>query len=170
MKDIWKEKMNNLLERRKTAGHNKSGSNVSDYASHLSKVSIGMSVLDVGCGDMAIKKHIGEKLYVGIDAFPVNSFVVGMEIEQCAFPDKSFDTTFCFAVLDGLYDPPKALQHMARVTKKNIVFLTGIGIEPDQYHTYMITEQMLSDNLPGFKVGYKEWLQEKVLLIEYICE
>lgn len=181
-RDRWQQAMNNLMARRSrgTQGDSVEANIIRDYRSHLSKVSIGESVLDIGCGDMGIEKILrsghfklmgkagnGPK-YTGIDAFPISDAVIKMEVEQMDFPDDWYDTIICFAVLDGVCDLEKALAQMARVCKCNIVFLTGIGIEPDQYHTYKITEKILSDNLPGFKRGYSQYFTPNVALIEFI--
>lgn len=169
-KEIWQERMNNLMERRKiSTGGGRAYNIIGDYRRHLSMIRIGQSVLDVGCGSMAIKEFLSPSVeYTGIDAFPVNDHVVKMEIEECSFPDNSFDTIICFAVLDGLYDAKKAIDHMKRICRKNILFLTGINIPVDKFHTFKITESFLNSAMDGFSVGHKEYFGEKVLLIEYL--
>lgn len=167
---LWRERMNNLMERRATGttdSHHLEN-NIADYKSHISKITIGKTVLDVGCGSMALKQHMPKgTAYLGIDAFPISSEVVRMKIEDCYFNDNTFDTLFCFAVLDGCEDLSLALHHMKRICKGNILFLTGVNIEPDKYHTLKITEILLTEQMRPFKVGYREYLAEKVLLIEY---
>lgn len=166
---IWRERMGNLIERRKLITDNHHvDRRIADYHAHLSKIEIGEYVLDIGCGSMDIKKYLpAGKIYLGIDAFPVSNEVVKMKIEDCYFQDNSFDTLFCFAVLDGLQNLDNALQQMKRVCRKNMLFLTGVNIPPDKFHTLEITEDYLSEQMHPFKVGYKEFLSEKVLLIEY---
>ena len=167
---IWKERMSNLMERRKVKSDNHHlNSPVADYTSHLKKIKIGSRLLDVGCGDMKVRNMIpSHVVYLGIDAFPVSSEVVKMKIEECYFSDRSFDTIICFAVLDGMEDLDKAFFHLKRICNKNILILTGIDIPVDQYHTFTITEEMLFNYMKGWKTGIKKYLEEKVLLIEFI--
>lgn len=174
-REVWLRAMQNLMNRRAVGG-NRLGTQgdsiearkIRDYRGHLEKVFIGDSLLDVGCGDMSIARHLKDEVdYTGIDAFPVSPAVIKMEVEEMNFEDEAFDTVICFAVLDGVCDLEKALTQMARVCRKNIVFLTGIGIEPDQYHTYKITEHILVQNLPGFKLGYSEFFTHNVALLEF---
>lgn len=167
-KSIWQSAMDNLIERRKTFVKSNMYNPIGDYRLHLSKIEIGRSVLDVGCGSMAVKSMLPEGIeYVGIDAFPVNQDVFKMEIEDCSFEDNSFDTVICFAALDGLHDLGKALMHMKRICRKNILFLTGVNIEPDKFHTFKITEDYLIKSMEGFHIGYKEYFNKNVLLIEF---
>lgn len=162
----WSEAMKNLMDRRKSGIKSSSINNLSDYRSHLSKINIGDNVLDVGCGDMYVKSFIKGK-YTGIDPFPVNDFVIKMMVEELKFNDKTFDTVICFATLDGVMNKEKAIQEMKRVCKGNIYLLTGIGINPDKYHTFRIDEKDLIDSMKPFKVGYKEYLTKNVALIEF---
>jgi len=167
----WNAAMAALMARRKlrsTTGTHPPINKVSDCKSHLSKVHIGKTLLDVGCGSMSIRAMLPEGVhYTGIDAFPYNDEVTYMEIEYCTYPDTCFETLVCFAVLDGLHDLDKALFHMKRICKKNIVLLTGIGIEPDEFHTFKITEEYLSEQFKEWSVTYKEYLNDRVILIEY---
>jgi len=166
---LWHERVSNLMERRKSIRDDHHlESHIADYKCHISKISIGKTVLDVGCGSMEIKKHLSNDIaYLGIDAFPVSDEVVKMKIEDCYFKDNAFETVFCFAVLDGVEDLSLALHHIKRICSKNILILTGIGIEPDKYHTIKISEEYLIREMNGWKIGYRKYLQEKVLLIEF---
>jgi len=149
---------------------------VADYGRHLRAVDIGVNVLDVGCGEMALrdalKKHSQysgfQHQYTGIDAFPVSDEVVEMQIEECTFADKQFDTTICFAALDCLLDVSKALQQMKRVTSGNILILTGVGIEPDKFHTHKIEYSGLIEMMgPDWIVSMSNHLVPNVVLIEF---
>jgi hypothetical protein len=64
-------------------------------------------------------------------------------------------------------DFKKSIEQIKRVCNKNVLFLTGVGIEPDQYHTIKITEAMLIAEMKPFKVGLMEYLAPKILLIEF---
>lgn len=172
LKITWKEKMSNLMQRRKDRKGKtrlKSQEPISQYDLHVRKIEVGKKVLDVGCGSMIIKGFLPpETDYTGIDAYPVNADVVKMEIERCTYPELYFDTTFAFAVLDSVYNLHWALKKIAKVTKTNILILTGLDIAPNKYHTFKVTEAILNDELTGFRQGYKEYFGKTVALIEYI--
>lgn len=167
--------MQNLRNRRSTgvSDNKHCESAVSNYSSHLTKIYVGASLLDVGCGDQQIGKILSTGFwanrvkYVGIDAFPCVPDAIKEEIETCAFPDRSFETVICFAALDNLYDVKTAIINMKRLASYNVAFLTGIDIEPDQYHTVKITHQLLDDAFSDWRSRCQEQLAPKVWLIEY---
>lgn len=167
----WKAAMAALISRRaeRSATNTHPAVNkVSDCRSHLSKVHIGKTLVDVGCGSMSIKSMLPPGTeYIGIDAFPYNDQVMHMEIEHCTFKDNEFETLICFAVLDGLHNLDRSLFHMKRICSNNIVLLTGINIEPDEFHTFMITEHYLEQQFKDWNVTFKEWMNDRVILIEY---
>lgn len=161
--------MNNLNERRSKEVIKNSVAGVDDYKSHVNSCFIGKSVLDIGCGSQIIKSCLPEGVtYQGIDPFPMSEDVIKMEIENCSFPDNYFDTLYAFAMLDNVYDLEASINHMKRVSNKNIVFLTGVNIEPDKYHTIKITEEDLVERMKPFNVGFKKHLHPKILLIEFL--
>jgi glycosyltransferase involved in cell wall biosynthesis len=172
----WEQKAQNLIDRR-AANPKKSNVKVtfsnalSDYGTHIRKCHIGKNVLDVGCGDQYIKKVLPEgTIYFGMDAYPQSKDVIRGKIEDCDLGDQCVETVYAFAMLDNVQDFKKAIEQMKRVSSKNIVILTGIGIEPDQYHTMKITEEMLYSEMEksaGFVCTYHEYLAPKVLLIEF---
>jgi len=173
--------MKNLIDRRKSgvSDNSKCDRLISDYARHLRSVHLGPSVLDVGCGDKNIERilkegvkgiHAGKTFsYTGIDAFPIDETVLKMEAEDMKkFRDKQFNTVICFAVLDGCHDLEKATSEMKRVASDNVVFLTGVDIEPDKYHTFKIGEKQLDKLMSPFRVKMRNYLSEKVMLVEYV--
>jgi len=162
----WNKKISNLLKKR---GEREYRTNLSDYGSHIRKGMIGKTVLDIGCGSMEIKKYLQSDInYTGLDANPISEEVVKMKIEDCNLDDQSFETCYCFAALDGFEDFDKAINQIKRITKNNVMFLTGIDIEPDEYHTLKIDEDVLIKSMrPEFEVTVFEYLQPKVLLIEF---
>lgn len=167
-KTIWEERMYNLINReRGTKGNSDEAVRLRDYRAHLNKIFIGESLLDVGCGDGNVKKHLNEVRYVGIDAFPLNDSVIKMYAEKIGFKDKEFDTVICFAALDNFMDLRDSISEMKRVCAKNIAFLTGIYIKPDKYHTLQIKEHELDILMSPFKVTYRENFGKNVILIEY---
>lgn len=167
-KEIWNERMNNLNIRRSKEVIKNSVPGVDNYKSHIQKCFIGKNVLDIGCGHEIIRLCLPPGVdYTGIDPFPLRSSVIKMEIEECGYSDNQFETLYAFAMLDNVHDLQKALFHMKRVASKNIVFLTGVNIEPDQYHTIKITEELLIEEMKPYNIGYKEYLHPKIILIEF---
>ncbi len=169
--EVWQERMNNLNERRKREVIKNSVPGVDQYGEHIKKAhgGIGHAVLDVGCGSSIIKNHLpGHVIYTGIDPFPIGDTVLNMKIEECSFPDNSFDTVYMFAALDNVRDFKKAIEQIKRVCAKNVLFLTGVNIPPDKYHTIEITEKMLLEEMHPFEMGYSEYLHPKILLIEFL--
>lgn len=181
-KKVWRQRVQNLLDRRATGvqDNRKGEPLIADYARHLRSFELGASLLDVGCGDMNIKKlleanHPGVE-YLGVDAFPVSNDVTRMEIED----DEDvkvlyqmygqFDNVICFAVLDGSYDLQKATANMKRLARKSVVILTGIDIEPDEFHTFKITQEGLDELMlaDGWIKKMSNYLTPQVLLVEYI--
>lgn len=168
-KEIWSQRMDNLNERRKREEIKNSVNGVDDYRAHVNSCYIGRSVLDVGCGKQAIKQCLPAGVeYTGIDPFPIAPNTLKMEIEDCKFEDKTFDTVYAFAMLDNVYDLKKAVDNMKRVCKKNVVILTGVDIDPDQYHTVKIELKTLDELFSGMSRTLTKWLlQDKIALIEY---
>lgn len=167
---LWNEKMNNLMTRRK---QNIVPPNpvTGNYALHFKKIKIGATVLDVGCGRMDIKKALSathpNTTYSGLDPFPVDATVIGGKIEEFDAAPRSYDTVLLFAVLDGVENIELALSRLNAIANENIGVLTGLGIEPDKYHTFKITESLLIAGLPDFHVRYKEELLPKVFLFDF---
>ena len=56
------------------------------------------------------------------------------------------------AVLDNCLDFDKAIDNIKKIAQKNVIILTGIDIEVDQYHTFKL---QLSD----FERMFKDWSQ-----------
>lgn len=169
--ETWSAAMSSLMQRRANTGYNLKNPKsdpIGDYEKHMTKCNIGRSVLDVGCGHMVIKEFLPEGIaYTGIDPFPCVPEAVEMKIESCDYPDASFDTVVCFAVLDGLNDFDKAMQNIKRIAAKNVFILTGVNIPVDKYHTFELTERDIDNALSGMKKTYREAFNPKVLLLEY---
>lgn len=180
-KKTWRKKVQNLMDRRAagTTDNRQCEDIVADYGRHLRSFQLGNSVLDVGCGGMTIAQKLTERhphvKYVGIDPHPLNENVIKMEIED---PNQTadllqqfgqFDNVLCFAVLDSCYDLHKATENMKKLAKQSVVFLTGIDIEPDQFHTFKITKELLDGLMvtEGWEIRMSNFLTPKVLLIEY---
>lgn len=170
-KENWESATANLRNRgvRSTIGESTEAIKVRDYASHLSKVYVGESLLDVGCGDQFIKKCIDPKVrYMGLDAFPIHPDTWEGSIESEASV-KMFmvDTVCAFAVMDNCLDFDKAIENMKMIAQKNIVFLTGVNIEVDRFHTFKLQLSDFDYRFSDWNKTYMEEIAPKVYLLEY---
>lgn len=185
-KTKWESATSKLQARRDTGVQDnaKCDTIVGDYYRHMRSFSgVGESVLDVGCGSQHLRRvvdnqHAGVK-YVGIDAFPApvsEGEVLKVKIEndkevaELLKEHGQFDTVCCFAALDSMHDLVKATANMKKLAKERVCFLTGIGIKPDEFHTFEITTDLLNELMSGWKVKMSNFLTQKVLLIEYVPE
>lgn len=170
-KQIWAERMSNLIQRRAfTKPSSGPPSKIGDYKTHLSKIELGKTLLDVGCGSCALKEFVPAGTeYIGLDPYPqkAESYIHKGTIEEMEIEGVSYDTVCMFAALDNVFDFKKAIENIKQIAAKNVLFLTGVNIEPDKYHTIKITEDLLINEMKPFKVGHMEYLADKVLLIEF---
>jgi ubiquinone/menaquinone biosynthesis C-methylase UbiE len=109
-----------------------SGNLLSERVAHLEKYLVGQKILDAGCGGGAYVEFLSQREYevTGIDKYDEFLQVarekgrlgtyIQADILNIPFPDKSFDCTFCFDVLEHV-DDQAAIQELARVTKKRII-------------------------------------------------
>jgi hypothetical protein len=157
-KKDWVKATENLRARQQKAQHtddNRTAPNVlRDYTTHLNKCGYGNSILDVGCGGQFLKTCIPSNInYIGLDAFPIEGVPTvkgNIEDENCLHI--SVDTVCCMAVLDNCLDFDKAIENIKKIAKKNVIILTGIDIEVDQYHTFKL-------QLEDFKCRFLDWNQ-----------
>lgn len=175
----WETANGKLIARRANgvSDNSKCDSLVADYYRHMRSFEVGNSVLDVGCGDQHLRtvvenQHPGVS-YTGIDAFTKGEGIINLSIEKLnvkKFEEDhgTHETVCCFAALDMMHDIGKACENMKKLAKKNIVFLTGVNIKPDEFHTFEITPDLLNELMSGWKVNMSNFLTEKVLLIEYV--
>jgi SAM-dependent methyltransferase len=142
---------------------------ISDYRSHLKKCGVGESVLDVGCGTQYLRTQLPEGVkYIGIDAFPIfgtNSIEVAIEDDEAL--SLSADTVCAFAILDNCRDFKKAIANMKQIAKKNIIILTGIGIDPDKFHTIRLEMSDFDEAFKDWSQTHKELISTKVYLLSY---
>jgi hypothetical protein len=173
----WHEKMHNLIDRRASVGHTndnyKTQSAVADYKSHMSKVFVGKTVLDVGCGSQYLKGCLPEgTIYHGLDAFPIDEDVFSGKIEDEKTLNfftkvKEIETVCAFAVMDNVEDFDKAMENMKAIAQKNIVILTGLNIPKDQYHTFELNIADFARMSAGFTLTQYIDIAPKVKLIEF---
>lgn len=173
-KKEWVQATENLNKRRQSSGHsddNRSLDNaIRDYRSHLNKCGVGSSVLDVGCGSQFLKQCLDESvLYCGIDAFPIHEDALELAIENAndVFPRNGYATVCAFAVLDNCRDFYLACDNMKRIARKNVIILTGIGIEVDQYHTHKLEHEHFDKAFEDWDCTHKEEVSPKVWLLCY---
>jgi len=163
-KETWEVKLNNLHTR--TNGI--SSEHQIDYKSLLKKVFIGNKVFDIGCGTCWLKKMLPKEThYIGLDAFVKGDDIINDTIEDFETLKSKVDTSFIFAALDGMRDLNKAFLNIKNVTSKNVVILTGINIEPDIYHTHLITEEFLDDIMYGWSKTTRVQVHPKIIFLEY---
>jgi SAM-dependent methyltransferase len=99
---------------------------------YLEACVVGRSILDAGCGGGAYAHHFSMRGFkvVGVDKHPEfldlargrggEATFVEADIACLPFPDKSFDTTICFDVLEHV-DDYRAIIELTRVTRKRLV-------------------------------------------------
>lgn len=150
----WAQATQALIDRRKAWGHSddnrKLDNPVRDYKLHLMKCGVGDSILDVGCGSQFLKTCIPDGVkYYGLDAFPIE----GLDVIEGTIEDLEgleVDTVAAFAVLDNCRDFYKACEAMKKAARKNIIILTGLGIDPDQFHTFRLERE-------HFEKAFQDW-------------
>ena len=125
-----------------------SGRVVPDRARALEKYVVGASVLDAGCGGGAYVDLLAGRglAATGVDKFDMfldlaaeNKYrgtFVKADLTALPFPDKSFDTTYCFDVLEHV-DDAAAVRELARVTRRRLV--VTVPQQDDRPDRYMLT-------------------------------
>ena len=121
-------------------------------------------LLDVGCGDRSMTKHIAPAVqYVGLD-YPVTGIRYQGEpdvfgsAEALPFASEYFDTVLLLEVLEHIENPSQALSDIARVLKYNgklilsVPFLYPVHDAPHDYSRWTIygLNKLFSDS--GFYV------------------
>ncbi|MGF1570732.1 MAG: class I SAM-dependent methyltransferase [Nodosilinea sp.] len=108
------------------------GNLIPERVSHLKNYLVGTKILDAGCGGGAYVEYLSRQgmQVTGIDSHQeflqiaqnnstLGSYIEG-DITSLPFSENSFETTFCFDVLEHV-DDRKALKEIARVTSKRII-------------------------------------------------
>jgi hypothetical protein len=169
----WVTAMDNLnrrrIERQSLDDNAKLEQSIRNYRAHLDKCYVGKSVLDVGCGHQYLKQCLPLGVeYLGIDAFPVVPDTMKLAIDYPDFQHNlQFETVCCFATLDGVRDFDLACRRMKEIATKNIIILTGIGIDVDQYHTHRLEFEDFDRAFEGWRNTVRHMVSNKVWLLEY---
>jgi len=102
---------------------------------HIS-ITNNMHLLEIGCGGGLFTNYLNRMCTVtGIDISEEslkNNLVKNtckMDVRNLGFPDKSFDISFCHAVLHHVEDLAESIGEMTRVTRQYLVI-----IEPNRFH------------------------------------
>lgn len=91
----------------------------------LGEISKGKRVVDIGCGYGATRKIVeaagGE--WVGVEPFEGGNHTVRGDAQNLPFEACSFDVVYMNAVLEHVPDPSKAFKEVARILKKDGIFI-----------------------------------------------
>jgi hypothetical protein len=171
----WTTAMENLMRRRAERSI-KAQPKIDDYEAHIAEalcsewILPGDTLLDVGCGEMKVQKILHDSgwngKYIGLDPFPLQPSVVNGVIEEWDIGEH-VDSAVCFAVLDGTKDIEKALSVLNKIVRRSIIILTGIGIDPDNCHTFRIDFSLLKHGLSDFINETVLYLHPKVVLLHF---
>lgn len=159
----WKDAATNLQNRRASGN---SGSGADLYKRILNMVHVGKTVLDVGCGSCYLKTILPEGVtYKGIDPFPTTKEVRKLTAEELKYLPPFAQTVFMMSALDNVQNLKEALEGLKKAAIGNIVILTGIGIDPDQYHTVRVDREDLIEVLG--EPHQEIYILPKVYLFEF---
>jgi SAM-dependent methyltransferase len=92
---------------------------------------IGSTILDIGCGDLAIKNYLQNYKVFGIDVdkrFTNNVDIINHNLETVPYPFKenNFDCVICSEVLEHLFYPEKVIQESYRVLKQGGILIITV--------------------------------------------
>lgn len=123
-----------------------------DFLVERLKPRSGNRILDVGCGtgtgELRLSRlRLSQVMLVGLDRVPERTAIAGRNADahnvrasfaaadacQIPFPDGTFDSTFCVAVLQHIRDSSEALREFVRVTRPGGRIL---AVEPDNAARY----------------------------------
>lgn len=119
-----------------------------ERVSHLEKYLIGEKIFDAGCGGGAYVEFLAQKglEVTGLDKHDqflklareenrIGAYVQG-DITQLPFPDKVFDCTYCFDVLEHVNDKI-AIKELVRVTTNRLII--AVPKEDEVMHKFNLT-------------------------------
>lgn len=174
--EVWTTAQANLQKRRDVTGL-PDPKTKPYYCELLQKCYVGKTLLDVGCGNQQLKSCLSETEYFGMDAFPIVEGTIEVAIDEInefwfshelnTSIGKPIETVCAFAVLDGVRDFSLACQNMKLIAEKNIIILTGIGIEVDPLHTLKLELEDFRTEFHNWKETVCHIVSPKLYLLDY---
>ena len=132
-----------------------------DHAVMQEWVTAGSRVLDLGCGDGSLLKHLKQTKQIqgyGVEinsddilrcvSNQVNVIEQNVDEDLSNFTDKSFDTVIMSQAIQALLHPDKALEEMLRIGKQCIVTFPNFGHWKARWHLAFEGRMPVSDLLP----------------------
>lgn len=96
--------------------------NKAAYIAAKYRAVLGGSVLDVGCDQCFLRRHLPRPdLYTGLDLAPPADVIVNLDREPIPFDSASFDTVVCTDVLEHLERIHVVFDELCRVARARIV-------------------------------------------------
>lgn len=164
-----------------------------ERVSHIETYLVGKKILDAGCSAGAYVEFLVQKglEVTGVDKYEQflqvareqgrkGAYVQG-DITNLPFPDKTFDCTYCFDVLEHV-DDRLAIQELARVTTKRLIIavpkedeimnkfnLTFLHYQ-DKTHLRNYTEMSLRELVSKIKYSKLVILAELAVPINYLAK
>ena len=119
-------------------------------------------VLDVGCGDGILMKHLKDNKNVDTRGLEISKNNVQMciskglsviegnaERDLQQFPDLSFDYAILSQTLQAFYDPEKVIDDLLRVANKAIVTIPNFGYWKVRMHLFFKGTMPVTKHLPN---------------------
>ncbi len=119
-------------------------------------------VLDVGCGDGILMKHLSDIKNVDIRGLEISknnvqicigkglSVIEGnAETDLKQFPDLSFDYVILSQTLQAFYNPEKVINNLLRVANKAIVTIPNFGYWKVRLHLFFKGTMPVTKHLPN---------------------
>jgi len=119
-------------------------------------------VLDVGCGDGTLMKHLKDNKNVDTRGLEISKNNVQIciskgltviegnaERDLKQFPDSSFDYVILSQTLQAFYKPEKVIDDLLRVANKAIVTIPNFGYWKVRFHLFLKGTMPVTKHLPN---------------------